>query len=381
MIRDLIDASSFAHRGYQERLVTKALNHFNDDVASVLLESACGSGKTAMGLLSATAMQNQHDCGVAWVTMRRDLLRQAKVARDESGLNPEIEFVSMFDKSIPRVDASGRPIKLLLVDECQHDACNSMAHVHNVIKPKWVLGLSATPYRTDRIKLVFQKVLKDAGIHQLIQDGYLSQYHQYTIDSYTPETVVETYLREPERWGKSVMYFRTREEAEITTTSLNQAGIRTELVDANSDRERQLAAFETGEIQVLTNMYVLTEGFNSPSLKTVFVRDSGRGPTIQMAGRVFRKYPNIEFKQVVQSKATKWPIHRTAHPAEAFVRMENSWRSHKASKDLEKVIIRTMRITARLNPQLPKFIEEANFKNRGLRRRHGGGGLGGALIH
>ena len=88
---------------------------------------------------------------------------------------------------------------LLVVDECQHDGAASMQDIHNQLDPDWILGLSATPYRTDGVKLCFEKVVKDAGIHALIQDGYLSRYDHYTIPDWSPEAVADAYIREPER--------------------------------------------------------------------------------------------------------------------------------------------------------------------------------------
>ena len=56
---------------------------------------------------------------------------------------------------------------------------------------------------------------------------------------------------------------------------------------------------------------VLTEGFDDPSLRTVWVRPSGKGPTIQMAGRVLRKFGDT-VKQVVQCRQTRHPFVKTA---------------------------------------------------------------------
>ena len=49
--------------------------------------------------------------------------------------------------------------------------------MYNAIKPKVVIGLSATPFRTDRMRLPFSKIIKDAGIRALIDGGWLAQFH------------------------------------------------------------------------------------------------------------------------------------------------------------------------------------------------------------
>ena len=100
-----------------------------------------------------------------------------------------------------------------------------------------------------------------------------------------------------------------------------------EVVTAKTDRERQLADFAAGRIRVLINMLILTEGFDCPSLKTVFCRPSGRGCTIQMGGRVFRKHPDLPRKQIVQCKATRHPFIRTAMADEQYVWADGQWRA------------------------------------------------------
>src|SRR5262249_1687059 len=159
----------------------------------------------------------------------------------------DAHYISMFDREPPT------GLDLLVVDEAQHDAAASMAHLHQVIKPRFILGLSATPFRADRVKLCFDSVSKDAGIQTLIQDGYLSRYAHFTIPRHTPQDVVGFYLREQPRWGKSIMYFHTLEQCAQADRLLNETGVRTEVVTGQSDREAQLEAFRSGKIDVLTN--------------------------------------------------------------------------------------------------------------------------------
>jgi len=412
MLADLLATTAAEARPYQERVVTKAHDAFTDTgVKSVMVESPTGSGKTVMGQLTARWLQEELNIGIGWVAMRRNLLHQADRANRDLQIGLDCpEFISMFDRHPALTDKKGRKIDLLVVDEAQHDAASSMAHLHNTIQPRFVLGLTATPFRTDRVKLCFDKVIKDAGIHALIGQGYLSQYHQYTIPEWNVDEVIGHYMLDPERWGKSVMFWHRRSQADECVAKLKAKGVRAELVTADNDpklerRERQIAAFDQGDIDVLVNMYILTEGFDSPSLKTVFVRDSGKAPTIQMAGRVFRKYPGCDFKQVVQSKRTRWPIHRTAMPAESFVWINESWLGYKQSKNVDEVSTRTAVAMINIETEMPKFIlnkkgkepigrrgrQFDNNTESGLRRRDDsgwrsddgwvGGFGGGAIIH
>ena len=359
------------NRDYQVRLIDKTDGLYEHGFKSVLINSPTGSGKSCMGLSIAKRIQDRHNVGIAWVALRRNLLKQIHGENEKLGIGVDLTTLSMFNRNPPTHDAWGRPIGMVVLDESQHDPAGSMSNIYNIIRPRYILGLTATPFRTDRMRLSFDKIIRDIGIHQLIQMGYLSPYHQFTIPKWSVEEVVNCYVREPERWGKSVFYWFTYGEALECNERLRAAGVSTELVTASTDRDEQLARFDSGDVRCLVNMQILTEGFDSPSLRTVFVRDSQRGPTIQMCGRVFRKFPGIDFKQIVQSKMTHWPIQRTAAPSHAYVWMpeEQDWRSYAQSEAIERVSMRVCLTLAHTKTEMPTFITKKMEKKLRRRRR------------
>lgn len=360
---DLFEGALVDPRPYQLRIASKAISAFEQhradpfaelsaSAASVLVESPTGSGKTVMGLGIAQWMQKHYGLSVGWVAMRRNLLQQAQEENLRRGFDVKLELISMFDKNPPKVD-------LLIVDEAQHDAASSMANLHCSVRPQYILGLTATPFRSDRVKLCFDTVIKDAGIHQLIQDDYLSRFHHFTIPEYTPEAVAEHYARSPKHWGKSIMFFHRRQQCDAAQAALTGYGIRSEVVTATSDRDRQLADFLSGKVQVLINMCILTEGFDCPDLQTVFCRPSSRACTIQMCGRVFRKHAAYPFKQVVQCRNTPHPILKTASADEQYVWNGESWRSLKMNREINKISSRTRQLIAGAEVKLPKLVAAA----------------------
>lgn len=341
-------------RPYQERIITKAVESFRDQgMRSILIESPTGSGKTVMGLLIAKALQQELGIRIGWVAMRRYLLSQAAEENRARKIKAEGDFISMFDRNPPT------GADLLVVDEAQHDAASSMTTLHQKIQPRFILGLSATPFRADKVKLCFDRVIKDAGIHSLIQDGYLSSYHHFTIPLHTPEEVVSHYRREPERWGRSIFYFHTIEQCKQADRLLKRHGFRSAVVTASSNREAQLDAFRAGKLDVLSNCMVLSEGFDCPELKTVFCRPSCKGVTMQMAGRVLRKHKDVPIKQIVQCKKTRWPFTRTATPEVQYVRVHQEWRSLKANPLINEVNGRVLRSLARIEVSMPKLLQKS----------------------
>ena len=374
-------------RPYQRRIIGNVLDMFTGKyvnkagetegaVESVMIESPTGSGKTIMALVAAKVLQSEYpDLVVGWVAMRRNLLRQVELENVAKRINVEsFHPTSMFDhkpEALLRAHQEGRKI-LLIIDEAQHDAASSCAHLHNIIMPDFVLGMTATPFRTDSMKLCFSKVIKDAGIHQLIQDGYLSRYHHYTIPNWNPNTVAEFYAADPQRWGKSIFYFLTTDECYETQRELAQRGVSSDVVTGASQssvREDQLSAFRSGEVQCLINCMVLTEGFDDPSLATAWVRDSGKGPTMQMAGRAFRKFPAVPFKSVVQSKNTRWPMIKTAMPDQQYLWQEDGWRTLKVNPKLNTINNNARLAIASTEVALPKWLVDQTKKGRRRRWR------------
>lgn len=148
-------------------------------------------------------------------------------------------------------------------------------------KNTFTLGLSATPQRTDRMKLSFKRTVHSCSIPMLIEDTVLVPFHSYKVPHYDPLSIAQIYASSKERFGKSLAFFRTIRECRQFAKFLNEQGISCEVVTGSSDKERQIDDFESGKIEVIANVGVLTEGFDLPELKSVFIRDSSKLPTIQ----------------------------------------------------------------------------------------------------
>lgn len=355
-------SAAFEHRDYQQRIITKAIKLLDNDGHSVLIESPVGSGKTGMGLHIGQHYAEQ-GMSVGWCAMRRNLLKQAQGDKDKFDLDYPLTTISMFQTVAPHVD-------VLFVDEAHHDATASMNTIHGMIKPKLIIGLSATPKRSDKVGLAFKHRIKDAGIGELIRLGYLSQYRHFTIPDWNPLTVAAAFMREPQRWGKSLVFFRTFEECTLFANLLRQAGFKAvDIVTADTDRDDQIERLQSGELQVLVNMMVLTEGFNCPDLQSVFIRPSSALPTIQMGGRVLRKFAGIDFKNMVQCRETKHPFAKTAEPERSFKWADGAWIPVGVSPDLEdRIAANRVAIVAASQNLTPSVASLYLAKKRGQAR-------------
>lgn len=349
----LLEGVQVEPRDYQRRVVNRVIEMFSGPhvdrsqplpaARSVIVESPTGSGKTVMGLLVARWAQEQ-GMRVVWAAMRRNLLAQVERENASRGFGIPMQIVSMFDRNPPRGD-------LLVVDEAQHDATMSMASLHAAVGPTKVLGLSATPWRADKLGLCFERTVRDAGIRQLVLDGYLSPFAHYTIPDWNPATVARTWLAERDRWGKSLIFFRTLAECRSCAAALAAGGEACEVVTGSSDREAQIERFERGDVRVIVGAAVLTEGFDCPTLQTVFCRPAGKGPTIQMAGRVLRRAEGLPVKNVVQCGQTRHPFTATAPPATQSMWAANGWESIGLNDLVEQMSGRMVELLVRMSKE------------------------------
>jgi superfamily II DNA or RNA helicase len=293
---------------------------------------------------------------IGWIAHRRELLQQALDTNDQFFNVQDIHPISMFT----RTPEQYKDCTAVVVDECQHDASASCAILHQVIRPKIIIGLTATPYRTDRAQLSFQKVIRDAGIRQLIREGYLAQFNQWILDcDWSPENVARTYVEDQQHWGKSVVYFLTIKEAHACTELLKKNGVRAALITGSSPRDEILRDFSAGEYDVLCNVAVLTEGFDEPTLNTVFVRPGSKGPTVQMAGRALRKHETTPIVNIVQNNRTKYPFTRHACATDQYIKRDKGWRNIDP-KNLRAIFQSQIHKLTQVKVEMPDFLKAEN---------------------
>lgn len=194
-----------------------------------------------------------------------------------------------------------------------------------------VIGLTATPFRLDSGRLdtgdgsIFDGIAYDIPIQMLVQRGYLSP-----LISKRPGLVFDTkglHSRGGE-WIESEMdaRFNTDETtraavSEIVTLGADRRswllfcisvkhaaavrdelrlhGISAEIVTGDTpamDRARILADFKAGHLRAITNVNVLTTGFDAPATDLLaFLRPTqSLGLYMQMAGRAMRTAPGKE---------------------------------------------------------------------------------------
>lgn len=331
--------TQYEQRSYQQEAIKAGVAAFADrGRTSVLLESPVGSGKTYMALEMIHRFQERlgRSLKIGWVAPRHHLLRQMMEANRDL-YRDNLRPVSLFEKVPPEVD-------LVVLDEAHHEATQSCVLLYERMRAKWTIGLSATPMRTDRMKLSFQETVRTCSIGRLVREGYLSPFNSYVIPNYGVETVADFYLADPGRWGKSLVFFPTIAECVAFRERLVVGGVGCEVVTGESDKESQIEMFARGVVPVVANVAMLTEGFDQPDVASIFARDASRLPTIQMCGRGLRRAPGKVACNIVQSANTNYLFERVAPPRNAFRWQQDRW---LALTDGTEAIEQTLKETLR----------------------------------
>lgn len=218
------------------------------------------------------------------------------------------------------------PLDLLIIDEAHHSAANSYKKIIQAVRAQnptcKVAGFTATPERSDNKGLLgtFTNVADQITIKELIDLGFLVPPQSFVVDVGTQEELShvrrlaydydmeevskvmnkkiinqEVVRNWKEKAGnrRTLVFCSTIEHAENVAETFRQAGIKTAIVTGNTpDGERKaiIRRLRSGEIQVLCNVAVFTEGFDEPMISCVVLLRpcSHKSTMIQMIGRGLR---------------------------------------------------------------------------------------------
>jgi superfamily II DNA or RNA helicase len=313
-----------------------------------LVVLATGAGKT---VVFAEYLRRTLTSGRGLVLAHRDeLIQQAaeKIHSVAPGLEIEIEKASSFATRVSggppgvvvasvqtlrgkRLEAWPKDaFRVIVCDESHHCVAESYRNVfeHFGADPDGrtpLLGVTATAGRTDKIGLgaVFESITVDLGIAKLVESGWLVPVRAYLVrtdtvlddvstragdfaageleaavdDKYRNGQIVAAY-EEHAMGRQGIAYCAGVDHAHHLAGVFRARGISAESVWGAmevDDRHRILKAFQAGEVSVLTNFGVLTEGFDAPNTACIIQARPTKSPLIltQMIGRGTRPATEI----------------------------------------------------------------------------------------
>lgn len=286
-----------------------------------LLVAPTGSGKSAMTryMLERTRKRTMILCHRGEL---RDMICEAMsvpygVIDDSRRAPPESVHIGMMQTVTRRLDILPA-YDWVISDEAHLAMCATWRRILQHYSRAWHLGLSATPCRLDGLGLgaEYEEIVHGPSIRELTERGYLvpcrvfappgpqlaikkngSEYNmadaaaQLNQHSITGDVIAHWQRLAPGRL--TLVFCCDRIHAENVAREFRDAGIPAANVDGSmtdDQRKRRIRDFREGRIRVLTNVDLLTTGFDCPQIEAgIFLR-----PTIslalymQMLGRLLR---------------------------------------------------------------------------------------------
>lgn len=224
----------------------------------------------------------------------------------------------------------------IVIDEFHHAVSENYQNIIGYFKPKFLLGLTATPERLDNqdvFALCDYNVIYEARLKEAINKGWLSPFRYYGIFDETDyskvdlrqgrydegqleealsvnkraELVLENYGRY--RSKKALGFCAGRKHAIYMADSFNEHGIKACAVVSGDtgvsrntmEREEALLKFRKGEINVLFSVDMFNEGLDVPDVDMVMLLRPTESPTVflQQLGRGLRKIIGKKYVNVL----------------------------------------------------------------------------------
>jgi hypothetical protein len=203
--------------------------------------------------------------------------------------------------------ASGIAVRLMIVDEAHKSAPDSFVAAVEVLAPRVRVGVTATPYRTDRRSLgLFTRCVYRYSMADATRDGVLVPLrgHWWTGHGAVADDIDGVCLAmTADAIGPGVYDAVSIEDAEafagyLTARGRPSAAVHSLLPRAEGDR--RIARLQSGELRSVVHVYMLTEGVDYPWLMWGCLRRP-RGSIVQLTqqlGRFVRSYPGKDHADV-----------------------------------------------------------------------------------
>ena len=328
-------------RDYQQE-ATENLQKMREDGKTIaLLYHATGVGKTITAATDAKAVGGR----TLFLVNALKLASQAKetfakvwpeatlgeYTGSQKDMSQTVIFATVQSISKDLEKFSSTDFDYLIVDECHHAAANTYQKIFTYFHPKFILGLTATPERSDGEDMLelFQNVAHKMDLKTAVERGVLVpircirvktnidltdvringiKYNSQDLESklFIPERnqlIVDTYLKYV-NGKKTVIFCASVDHAAEIAKLLRDNGVKAEAVsgrDRVEVREKILKDYETGSTNVLCACDLLNEGWDSPHTTVLFMARPTMSKTIylQQLGRGTRRCPGKEDLLVV----------------------------------------------------------------------------------
>lgn len=309
-----------------------------------LVISATGTGKT---YLSAFDVKEFKPNKFIFIVHREQILRKACVDyqrvvgfRDEeaciykSGMdisNKKYIFTTIqtLQKNGNLASFSKDYFDYILIDEVHKAGANTYQKVMNYFEPEFLLGMTATPERTDgkNIYEMFDyNIAYEIRLQAALNEEMLCPFLYYGVSDYGQDDElisedidfnrliaqerIEHIIEKIEYYGcsgevvRGLMFCSSKKEAWELSILLNQQGYKTKALTGENSQEYRtqvVKEIEEGKIDYILTVDIFNEGIDIPSINQVVMLRNTESSIIfiQQLGRGLRKHQSKEFVTII----------------------------------------------------------------------------------
>lgn len=286
-------------RPYQQDLIDKVFKAFDEGFSAPCIVLPCGGGKSVI-VAEIAKIYTLMDRQVLFLVHRKELCQQIFTTFVKHGVNMEYCKIAMVQTVVRHLDTHLKP-NLIITDENHHSLADTYRKIYDYFSDVPRIGVTATPERIDGTGLqnVNDKLILGVTAKWLVKNNYLSPYDYYAPCIKMPKfhtrngdfiqsevagffnknqnkiygDVVKHYRRLADGM-QAICYLPTVEFSQQTAKKFNETGIKSAHLDgttAKSERDGIIEKFRKGEIKILCNVDIVSEGFDVPDCECVIL--------------------------------------------------------------------------------------------------------------
>lgn len=326
----------------QQAFISSLRNIRNLNESKALLISATGTGKT---FASAFAMKDQNPKRALFLVHREQIAKQALnsykhvfgntktfglLSGNSKDTDVDYLFATMQTMSKKEVYSSFDPntFDTIIIDEAHRIGAKSYQEIMNYFKPKFWLGMSASPERTDDFDVYAafdHNIAYEIRLQQALEENLLCPFHYFGITDFltdgnetdftdfnylTSNQRVDYIIEQTNYYGysgervKGLMFCSSKKEAAALSERLNLRGYRTLALSGEDSQEKREDAIDrlvsdtrSDYLQYILTVDIFNEGVDIPEINQVVLLRPTQSPIVfvQQLGRGLRKAQDKEY--------------------------------------------------------------------------------------
>ena len=326
----------------QQEALTALAKLQQDNKHKALLISATGTGKT---YLSAFAVKKANPKRLLFLAHREQILKQA--CKTFAKIIPDSQYgilsanhkdfhkpylfstINMLSKEENLTQFAPTHFDYIIIDETHRAGASSYLKILNYFQPQFLLGMTATPERTDGFdiyQLFDHNIAYEIRLNQAMQENLLCPFHYFgitditvddqeindnsTFNDLTTDARVTHIINQSQYYGFSgerlhgLIFCSQIEEAQILSQKFNERGFNTIALSGKDSQETRTNAIHKLEqndrstgLDYIFTVDIMNEGIDIPAINQIIMLRPTKSAIIfvQQLGRGLRKYPQKDY--------------------------------------------------------------------------------------